>query len=269
MTAEFSMELIGGRMLRVARWRWNEPSEHLPVLFFNGIGMNIETIAPMAEALNERAFITFDMPGIGGSPEPLFPYSAFSISWLAMELLKRFKCEQADVMGVSWGGAMAQQFALQHGNRVRRLVLAATSAGMLMVPGNPAALLAMPNPHLLSDPELIDDHSRTLSGGNATPIGHLTSPSPRGYFYQLLAMVGWTSAPALPLLTTRTLILVGAEDEIVPSANGRILKSLIPNSRLEIFEQAGHLFMLTHREQTLSALREFLDAPDEPARRAA
>jgi pimeloyl-ACP methyl ester carboxylesterase len=273
LTAEFSMEVIGGRTLRVARWRWGQPSKHLPLLFFNGIGVNIEAIAPLAEALDERPFIVFDMPGIGGSPEPLIPYNTVVISWIAKELLKRLGCEQADVMGVSWGGAMAQQFALQHGNCVRRLVLAATSAGTFMIPGNPAALSVLPNPRFAFDAEFVNDQFRALygelTGGDTEHVRRLVSPSPRGYLYQLFAMLGWTSAPALPFLSSQTLIMMGDEDAIMPLANGRILESLIPNSRLEILERAGHIFMLTHREQTLAAVRSFLDAPDQPARRAA
>ena len=276
LTAEFSMETVGGRTLRVARWRWNEPSEHLPVLFFNGIGANIEAVAPLAEALTERPFIMFDMPGVGGSPEPLVPYNPFTMSWTAKELLKRFDVEQVDVMGISWGGAMAQHFTLQHGDMVRRLVLAATTAGMIMVPGNPAALTKMVNPRRYVDAAFMEEHFRTLygglTGGKNEHISRLTPPTPRGYMYQLLCMLGWTSVPALPFLKKDVLIMMGDEDQIVPLANGKILESLIPHSRLEIFEQGGHLFMLTHREQTISCLRGFLDAPDrsdEPDRKAA
>jgi pimeloyl-ACP methyl ester carboxylesterase len=63
--------------------------------------------------------------------------------------------------------------------------------------------------------------------------------------------------------------MMGEDDQIVPLANGKILEALIPNSRLEIFEQGGHLFMLTHREQTISSLRGFLDAPERTDRKAA
>lgn len=260
------METVGGRTLRVARWRWDEPSEHLPVLFFNGIGANIEAVAPLAEALDDRPFIMFDMPGTGGSPDPLVPYNTFTMSWTAKELLKRFGAELVDVMGVSWGGAMAQHFALQHGRMVRRVVLAATSAGMLMVPGNPAALTKMVDPRRYVDAAFMERHFRTLygglTGGKKEHISRLTPPSPRGYVYQLLAMLGWTSAPALPFLKKPVLIMMGEDDQIVPLANGRILEALIPDSRLEIFEDGGHLFMLTHREQTLSSLRAFLGAEE-------
>lgn len=273
ITAEFSMETIGGRTLRVARWRWDEPSEHLPILFFNGIGANIEAVAPLAEALTDRPFIMYDMPGVGGSPEPVVPYTAFTVGWQSRELLKRFGCERADVMGVSWGGGMAQHFALQHPRFVRRLVLVATSAGMLMVPGNPGALTKLANPRRYIDPDFMAEHFKTLYGGmvgeKSQHIRRLKPPTPRGYLYQLLAMAGWTSAPALPFLKKDTLIMMGDEDQIVPLANGHILKTLIPNSRLEVFEGGGHLFMLSHKDQTIACLREFLDAPDPRLRKAA
>ena len=273
LTAEFSMEVVGGRTLRVARWRWNMATDHPPILFFNGIGANIEAIAPLAEALIERRFIMFDMPGVGGSPEPLVPYNPFTMSWIAKELLKRFNAGVVDVMGVSWGGAMAQHFTLQHSRHVRRLILAATTAGMVMLPGNPAALSKMADPRRYVDAAFMEKHFMTLygglTGGKREHISRLTPPTPRGYFYQLLAMLGWTSAPALPFLKKPVLIMMGEDDQIVRLANGKLLEMLIPGSRLETFKQGGHLFMLTHREQTLASMRGFLDAPDQVQDKAA
>ncbi|MGB7655011.1 MAG: alpha/beta fold hydrolase, partial [Novosphingobium sp.] len=121
------MEQVGGRTLRTAAWRLDQPSAHLPVLFFNGIGANIEAVAPLAAAMPERGFIMFDMPGTGESPDPVVPYTPFTMSWTAAQLLGRYGLDQVDVMGVSWGGAMAQHFALQHPGRTRRLTLIATT----------------------------------------------------------------------------------------------------------------------------------------------
>jgi poly(3-hydroxyalkanoate) depolymerase len=271
-SAEVSLETVGGRVLRVARWRLDMPSEHLPVLFFNGIGANIEAVAPLAEALDDRGFIMFDMPGVGESPEPLVPYNAFTMAWTTTLLLDRFGIEQVDVMGVSWGGAMAQHFALQHPGRTRRLILVATSAGMVMVPGNPKALSKMADPRRYVDAAFMEKHFQTLYGGalgkasgKAGHIARLKPPTRRGYLYQLLAMIGWTSAPALPFLKAPTLILMGDDDQIVPLANGRILNSLIPGSELEVMEGGGHLFLLSHRDQSISAIRRFLDRPDADA----
>lgn len=269
MTCDISLEEIGGRTLRVARWRLDQPSDHPPILFFNGIGANIEAVAPLAEKLAERGFIMFDMPGTGESPDPVLPYNPFTMAWTSAQVLDRFGIDVADVMGVSWGGAMAQHFALQHPARTRRLVLAATTPGMLMVPGDMSALTKMANPRRYVDAKYMNEHFATLYGGltrnpgaKSQHIGRLKPPSPRGYVYQLLAMLGWTSAPALPFLKKETLVMMGADDAIVPVINGRILASLIPNARLEVFEGGGHLFLLTHPAESTAMLRDFLDAPE-------
>jgi poly(3-hydroxyalkanoate) depolymerase len=267
------METVDGRTLRVAIWRASKATTKLPILFFNGIGANIEAMAPMAELLDDRDFITFDMPGIGGSPDPVVPYNALMMARIAALLLDRFEMPIVDVMGVSWGGAMAQQFALQNGARTNKLILVATSAGMLMVPGNPAALVKMADPRRYIDPDFMAKHFKTLYGGmvgnKAEHIGRITPPSKTGYFYQLMAMMGWTSAPFLPFLKTETLIMMGDDDQIVPLANGKFLNFLIPNSELFVVKNGGHLFLLSHVEESITAIRAFLDRDAGKARKAA
>lgn len=269
MTGTFRMMQAGGRTLRVATWRLDLPLNHPPVLFFNGIGANIEAVAPLAEMLPERPFVMFDMPGTGESPDPTVPYNPFTMAWTAAQILDQLGVGEVDVMGVSWGGAMAQHFALQHPRRTRRLVLVATTAGMLMVPGNPSALTKMANPRRYTDAKFMNEHFQTLYGGltkradqKTAHIGRLKAPSPRGYLYQLIAMLGWTSLPALPFLSKETLVMMGDDDQIVPLVNGRILASAIPNARLEVMHGGGHLFLLTHAEESVAVLREFLDAPE-------
>ena len=75
-------------------------------------------------------------------------------------------------------------------------------------------------------------------------------------------MLGWTSLPALPFMNKETLIMMGGDDQVVPLINGKILKAMIPNSRLVTFAGGGHLFLLTHTDESLVAIREFLDAPE-------
>jgi poly(3-hydroxyalkanoate) depolymerase len=269
--AVITMEQVAGRTLRVATWRLGARSDHLPVLFFNGIGANIEAVAPLAEALSERPFIMFDMPGTGESPDPLLPYTPFTMCWTAAEILGRLGVGEVDVMGVSWGGAMAQHFALQHPARTRRLILVATTPGMAMVPGKAAAFTKMADPRRYIDPEFMNEHFATLYGGadkdgaahqKDSHIGRLKPPSPRGYLYQLLCMVGWTSLPALPFLKKETLIMMGEDDQIVRPVNGQILKAMIPNSRIIMFAGGGHLFLLTHADESVAAIRDFLNAPE-------
>lgn len=260
---EFSMRQVGGRTLRVARWRANRGTgAKRPLLFFNGIGANIELITPLAERLGGRDVITFDMPGIGESPDPVWPYRLWTMARLADQIVGDFGYQKVDVMGVSWGGGMAQQYALQFGNRVGNLILAATSAGMIMVPGKLSALSKMIDPRRYVDPQFMLKNFRTLYGGNMDEAGAHTSrikaPSVIGYFHQLFAIAGWTSAPFLPLMRARTLIIMGDDDNVVPLANGHILKALIPNSELAVVENGGHLFLVNQIDQTMEVLDNFL-----------
>ncbi|MEM6494133.1 MAG: alpha/beta hydrolase [Pseudomonadota bacterium] len=269
--AVVTMEQVGGRTLRVATWRLQTADRHPPVLVFNGIGANIEALAPFCEEMRERAFIMLDMPGVGESPDPVVPYNPFTISWTVSALLDKLGVDLVDVMGISWGGGIAQHFAMQHPGRTRRVVLLATSAGMLMVPGSPKALSKMANPRRYIDMDFMLKNFETLYGeglgkttGKKGHMSRLKPPSPRGYMYQLLCMLGWTSAPALPfLLKKKTLIMMGDDDAIVPLVNGRFLDFLIPNSELRVLEGGGHLFLLSHKEESLEAIREFLDAPED------
>ncbi|MAY78297.1 alpha/beta fold hydrolase [Citromicrobium sp. WPS32] len=263
LSADVSFETVDGIELRVARWRLDAPCAHPPLLFFNGIGANIEAVAPLAETLTDRGFIMFDMPGTGESPDPVLPYNPFTMSSTAAGVLKRFGLETVDVMGMSWGGAMAQQFALQYTSRVRRVVLAATSPGMLMIPGDPAMLAQMADPFSGINAMLRSEYLMALENADETrrarhSIGNITPPSSTGYFYQLMALAGWTSLPALPFLDKPVLVMMGENDPIVPLANGRLLAGAIPDARLEVFEGAGHLFLMTHPERAIDLLREFL-----------
>ncbi|KAF0106059.1 MAG: poly(3-hydroxyalkanoate) depolymerase [Hyphomonadaceae bacterium] len=268
-----TMELlrIGGRTMRVATWRTNSPNPKRPILFFNGIGANIELMEPLAEWFKDRDIITFDMPGVGRSPTPIFPYRPWMISRYACKLLDHHKLEVVDVMGVSWGGAMAQQFAFQHPRRTGKLILAATSAGMLMVPGDPEVLSKMASPKRYMDPNYMIENFRTLYGGESTgSVDHasrLLPPSIPGYLHQLGCMLGWTSAWFLPFMRAKTLILMGNKDKIVPVINGKILASLAPNAKLKVVE-GGHLFLVSRAHEVAPIMREFLDEP-EPALRTA
>jgi len=127
---------IGGRAVRVAA-REGAPGWP-PLLLCNGIGASLELFQPFVDALDpRRPVIRFDMPGIGGSPAPVLPYHLGTLPPLLAGLLDRLGYQQADVLGISWGGGLAQQFALSRPDRVRRLVLVATGTGALMVPGHP------------------------------------------------------------------------------------------------------------------------------------
>jgi poly(3-hydroxyalkanoate) depolymerase len=260
----FEMKTVEGRTVRVARWSARAaPKAARPLLFFNGIGANIELIAPFAERLATRDVVTFDMPGVGESPDPTLPYWPWMMARVADRIMDDYGYGQIDVMGVSWGGAMAQQFALQYRSRVEKLILAATSAGMLMVPGKLSALSKMADPRRYVDPDFMTKHFKTLYGGSTAGSGghvlRIKPPSKIGYFNQVFAMLGWTSAPFLPFLSAKTLIMMGDEDAIVPLVNGKILKALIPDAELAVIKGGGHLFLVAQADETTQLIEAFLN----------
>ncbi len=90
----------------------------------------------------------------------------------------------------------------------------------------------------------------------------------RGYGYQLLATVGWTSLPLLPLVRQPTLILAGDDDPIIPVINARIMHRLIPGSELTIYH-GGHLDLITEAGQLALVVEAFLTAVEDPQRQPA
>jgi poly(3-hydroxyalkanoate) depolymerase len=258
---------VGGRSIRVSVREGTQ--DWPPLLLCNGIGASLELFQPFVDALDpRRPVIRFDMPGIGGSPSPVLPYHLLTLPSLLAGLLDQLGYAQADVLGISWGGGLAQQFALSRPDRVRRLVLVATAPGTIMVPGNPRVLLRMLTPRRHRDPGYAARIAGELYGGSARdkPIaardllhGTTRLGPPRGYYYQLISMLGWTSLPRLPKLRPPTLILAGDDDPIIPVINGRIMNWLIPRSRLHVYH-GGHLELAADPDRLAVAVQAFLDA---------
>ncbi len=254
---------VAGQTLRVGIRAGDKA--RTPLLLFNGIGGNIELVEPFLQRLDGIEAIVFDAPGVGGSPAPKLPYRPSTMVRLAAQLLDQFGYRQVDVLGVSWGGALAQQFAFQQPARCRRLVLAATSPGHLMVPGKITVLLKMATPRRYKDPDYMRRIAGNIYGGafRTSPelvrehLRHVRWSSDYGYYLQLLAALGWSSLPWLPFLGQPTLVMMGTDDPIVPLVNGRILAKLIPNARLVTIDD-GHLFLLTSANEAAGHITEFL-----------
>ena len=254
---------IAEHELRVAITGPARPERTL--LVFNGIGASLETVLPFAERFERTRLVTFDVPGVGGSPAAKFPYRLSWLSRVAGRLLDKLGIGTVDVFGVSWGGALAQQFVHDHPERCRTLTLAATSAGFVMVPGDLRVLSKLATPRRYTDPDYMLTIGPDIYGGELRQDRHrleehaavLRTGSSRGYLFQLLAGVGWTSWLWLPQLKLPVLIMMGTDDPIVPVANGRILASRLPDARIELVD-CGHLFILTHPQETAETIENFL-----------
>jgi poly(3-hydroxyalkanoate) depolymerase len=237
-----------------------------PLLIFNGIGANLELVEPFVAALEGIETIIFDIPGIGGSPLPPRPYRLSHLARLAERLLAKLGYRgQVDVIGVSWGGALAQEFAHLYPDRCRRLILASTSPGAIMVPGRLSTLAKLISPRRYRDPEFLRTVGGELYGGayRRDPgllrehSRHIRPPGGRGYFYQLLGAWGWTSIPWLWSLRQPTLVMHGSDDPIVPLINAKILAWLIRKAKLYVVDD-GHLFRSSRATEVAPVVRRFL-----------
>ena len=134
----------------------------VPLLLCNGIGASLDVLDPLVAQLDrDTTVVRFDVPGAGGSPGSPVPYGFPYMAAVLGRLLSRLGLHgQVDVLGFSWGGALAQQFAFQNPVRCRRLILVATATGAVMVPGKPSVLAKM-----LSRRRFLDrDHGEAIAG---------------------------------------------------------------------------------------------------------
>ncbi|HEY5855744.1 MAG TPA: poly(3-hydroxyalkanoate) depolymerase [Aldersonia sp.] len=253
----------GGQRIRV-RVR---PGTGVPLVICNGIGANLEVLDPFVEHLDPATTVVrFDVPGTGESPTSLLPYGFPYLAWVLGRVLNKLGYGVVDVLGLSWGGALAQQFAFQNPRRCRRLVLVSTGTGKIMVPAHPRVLAKMISPRRFADAAYAAAIAGDLYGGDVRDRGldvarifseEVRAGSKLGYLHQLLAGSVWTSLFALPAIRQPTLIVAGTDDPIVPIANARIMNRLLPHSLLHVHD-GGHIDLVTNARRLAPVVQSFL-----------
>lgn len=241
-----------------------------PLLLVMGLGGSLELWEPLADELEGFTTITFDAPGTGDSEVPWRPLRMRELGDVAAHLLDELGCPRADVVGVSFGGGVAQELVHRHPDRVRRLVLAATTCGFGGLPGRPSALALLSTPYRYYSRAHLGAIAARLYGGEIARRPELLerhayrglahAPSLRGYLWQLSAVVGWSSLPYLHRIQQPVLVLTGDDDPIIRVTNGRILAWLIPHARLHVISGGGHLFLIDQAKESAELIGRFLRA---------
>lgn len=240
----------------------------VPLVLCNGIGASLEVLDPLVDRLDpDTTVVRFDVPGTGGSPDSPLPYGFPYLAAVLGRVLNKtgFDGRAVDILGLSWGGALAQQFAFQNPRRCRRLILAATGTGVVMVPGRPSVLVKMLSARRFADPDYAASIAGDLYGGAARTDPsmlkrvfdqQLMAGSRVGYLHQLLAGSVWTSVFALPLIRQDTLIVAGLDDPVVPVANAKLMARLLPHATVHL-HPGGHVDLVTNAAELAPVIESF------------
>jgi 3-oxoadipate enol-lactonase len=226
------------------------------LLSISGTGGDLRQKPGLADGPVGQAFevLAYDQRGLGQSSVPPWPYAMSDFADDAAALLDAVGWEDCLVLGISFGGMVAQELAIRHPERVRRLVLACTSAGGAGGASYPLQELVNLSPEKASARrlELLDtrwneawrkEHPEMVALiADRMPSG-AGEPPAQGLTNQLAARAEHDTSGRLGTVACPTLVCGGRFDGIAPQPNSQFLASAIPGAQLEMFD-GGHAFFM-------------------------
>ena len=248
---------------------WEEEGKGAPLLLIMGLGwpsyMWYRTKPLVAE---QYRTITFDNRGAGRSDVPAGPYSIAAMASDAATVLDAAGIESAHLYGVSMGGMIAQEFALQYPKRVKSLILGCTAAG------GPEAKRAAPEvievltrqgmtPEEAAraiNPYIYDKETPPSRVEEDLKIRLQWTPTFDGYMAQLQGIMMWEAYSRIAQIGVPTLVVHGETDQLVPAENGKLIAQRISRSKLVMIPHASHIYSTDQPEAAHKSVLEFLSA---------
>jgi pimeloyl-ACP methyl ester carboxylesterase len=250
---------------------YRDDGEGQPVLFIQGLGVDHRGWGAVTRPLSKRfRCISFDNRDVGRSSAVDAPYDVLDMAADAVGLLDALGIVRADIVGVSMGGVIAQEIAIRHPERVRKLVLVTTYTS-----GDPRGSAIFEGQALLRRTLSREDYCRATfwsvyshqdyrrdDGFIEQMIGRtagndLWQPQD-AYERHVRAVTAANTEGRLDQIAAPTLILAGAEDILTPMRFSERLASDIPNNRLQVVEGAGHGMIWSHADCVVDAVSDFL-----------
>jgi 3-oxoadipate enol-lactonase len=261
------MPYVGNESVRIY---WDEQGPGEPVLLIMGLGYTAHMWHRTRPRLAEHfRTIAFDNRGVGRSDAPAGPYSMALMASDAGAVLDAAEVQSAHVFGVSMGGMIAQEFALQYPTRVLSLILGCTAAGgPTAVRAEPAATQMLKARGGMT-PEQAADAALPFIYDSQTPRGRIEEdlairrpwlPRPESYIAQLQGILAWEAYSRLPAIGVPTLVIHGENDLLVPAGNGKLIADRIPSAKLVLIAHASHLFLTDRPQIAHEAILNFLNA---------
>jgi len=244
-----------------------------PLLLINGYGQYSGHWAALIRHLSrEHRLIIFDNRGTGRSDKPEIRYSIKMMAADARGLIDALGIDRAHVFGISMGGMIAQEFALNYPERVISLILGCTECGgknavpqtkeakeflfgaeMAKLSAAERARLAPP---MLWNQGFIDKHPEAVEFYVETTLKFPTPP--HSYACQARAIWSHDTYDRLPQIKAPTLVIAGDADRIIPVGNSKILASRIPGAELVMLKNSGHGFFGDAARESITTILDFL-----------
>jgi pimeloyl-ACP methyl ester carboxylesterase len=249
------------------RIAWERHGAGPPLILIQGIGLARWGFGPSVDLLADRfEVIVYDNRGIGESDAPPGSYSIPMLAEDALQVLDEAGASSAHVLGASLGGMVAQQLAVEHPERVERLVLCCTTPGR-----SDAFPVPEPTVRLLAGAAALDrETALTKFTQNALSAGasdELVERIVRLRLEKPQAVAAWGAQVAagagfegvdLGRIQARTLVLHGTEDNAVDPRNSALLAESIPDARSTLLDGLGHMFWWEAPELFARTVGDFL-----------
>lgn len=239
-----------------------------PVLFIMGLGGTKEWWQPQIRELKDRfSCIIMDNRGVGESSKPRTGWTLTDMAKDSVAVLDAEGLDRAHVVGVSMGGMIAQHVALEFPERVWKLVLCATTPGLLHAPAAPEVVglltkggtreeIARNTLRVMFTPETIE-REKTLVEEMMDLSMKYPAPA-RGFQNQVQAIIRHDVRKRLHEIDHETLVLTGDRDELVPPRNAEILAGELPHAKLIVLEGTAHGFFMDRAAEANRILADFL-----------
>jgi len=252
-----------------AKIYWDQQGHGAPLLLIMGLGYPSDMWYRTRPVLSSRyQTITLDNRGIGRSDMPPGPYPISLMASDAAAVLDAAAVESAHVFGISMGGMIAQEFALQYPKRVRSLILGCSAAGgPTAVRAEPAAT-QMLMARVKMAPEQAAEAAVPFIYHSATPREWIDAdlairrpwfPRAEAYAAQLQGILAWEAYSRLPRIAAPTLVIHGESDRLVPPGNAELIAERIPGAKLVVIPRSSHLFLTDQTEAAHHVILEFLN----------
>jgi pimeloyl-ACP methyl ester carboxylesterase len=243
-----------------------------PLVLVPGFGTGLWIWYRQVAAFAERfRTIVFDPRGVARSPADDEPFTMRDLAEDLAALLGELQVESAHVLGASFGGFVAQEFALAHPARTRSLVLCCTSyGGAGHRPPSPETLQAIASTKGLNTEERVRENwalafSQGFAGEHPEEVERVINlraenvVPEHAYTRQLHAAVAFDAAARVGAINVPTLVITGDEDAIVPHENSLNLAASIPGATLRVIEGGSHAFFIERAEEFNRAVVEFIE----------